>query len=148
MTFSLTLQINFPDLVNSQTFLSQLLSSLTFPVFPDEWSPCSKCCNCLIVLHLYTVRFNIDSVLYDATHAHVSGPFSRIAQVSRYRKYKTSLDFSEARDNEWQRHQLGHVQVCTLLQTDNHVSTPPLSYYRPSCHQTNSIKALKTSSDV
>jgi len=47
--------------------------------------------------------------------------------VSRYQKGKTNLDFTEARDSEWQRHQLGRMQVCTLLQTDNHASTPPLS---------------------
>jgi len=52
-------------------------------------------------------------------------------QVSRYQKGKTNLDFTEARDSEWQWHQLGHVQVCTSLQADNHASTPPLSFYRP-----------------
>jgi len=31
--------------------------------------------------------------------------------------------FTEARDSEWQWHQLGHMQVCTSLQTDNHAST-------------------------
>jgi len=55
--------------------------------------------------------------------------------VSRYQKGKTSQDFAEARDSEWQRHQLGHMQVCTSLQTDNHASTSPLSFflvfYRP-----------------
>jgi len=64
----------------------------------------------------------------------------------RYQKGKTSLDFTEARDSEWQWHQLGHMQVCTLLQTDNHASTPPLSFLQAgctSCHPTNSIKALK-----
>jgi len=48
--------------------------------------------------------------------------------VSRYQKGKTSLDFAEARDSEWQWHQLGHMQVCTSLQTDNHASNPPLSF--------------------
>jgi len=33
--------------------------------------------------------------------------------VSRYQKGKTNLDFTEARDSEWQWHQLGHMQVCT-----------------------------------
>jgi len=51
--------------------------------------------------------------------------------VSRYQKGKTNLDFTEARDIEWQWHQLGHMQVCTSLQTDNHAITPPLSFYRP-----------------
>jgi len=51
--------------------------------------------------------------------------------VSRYQKSKTSLDFTEARDSEWQWHQVGHMQVCISLQTDNHASTPPLSFYTP-----------------
>jgi len=51
--------------------------------------------------------------------------------VSRYQKGKTNLDFTKARDSEWQWHQLEHMQVCTSLQTDNHASTPPLSFYRP-----------------
>jgi len=65
-------------------------------------------------------------------HTHTfNGPFSGTTQVSRYQKGKTNLDFTEARDSEWQWHQLGHVQVCTLLQTDNHTSTPTLCFYRP-----------------
>jgi len=62
------------------------------------------------------------------------------------RKVKTNLDFTEARDSEWQWQQLGHMQVCNWLQTDNHTSTPPLSFLQagcPSCHPTNSVKALK-----
>ena len=50
-------------------------------------------------------------------------------QVSRYQKNKTNLDFTEARDREWQWRQLGHMQVCTSLQTDNHASTPPLGFF-------------------
>jgi len=42
--------------------------------------------------------------------------------VSRYQKGKTNLDFTEARDSEWQWHQLGHMQVCTSLQADNHAT--------------------------
>jgi len=49
--------------------------------------------------------------------------------VSRYQKGKINLDFTEARDSEWQWHQVGHMQVCTSLQTDNHASTPPLSFF-------------------
>jgi len=53
----------------------------------------------------------------------VNGPFSGTTQVSRYQKGKTSLDFTEARDSEWQWHQLGHMQlqVCTSLQQ---ITTP------------------------
>ena len=60
-----------------------------------------------------------------------NGPLSGTTRVSRYEKGKTNLDFTDARDNEWQWHQLGHVKVCTSLQTDNHASTPPLCLYRP-----------------
>jgi len=67
--------------------------------------------------------------------------------VGRYQKGKTNLDFTEAGDSEWQWHQLGHMQASTLLQTDNHASTSPLSFLQagcPSCRPTNSVKALKT----
>jgi len=69
--------------------------------------------------------------------------------VSRYQKGKTNLDFTEARDSEWQWHLLDHMQVCTSLQSDNHASTPPLSFLQagcPSCRPTNSIKVLKATS--
>ena len=66
------------------------------------------------------------------THTHpFNSSLSGTTLVSRYQKGKANLDFTEARDNEWQWHQLGHIQVCTLLQTDNHTSTPTLSFYRP-----------------
>ena len=72
---------------------------------------------------------------YRDTHTHThpfNGPFSGTTWVSRYQKGKTNLDFTEARDSEWQWHQLGHMQVCISLQTDNHASTPPLLFfYRP-----------------
>ena len=89
------------------------------------------------------------------THAHahartraraLNGPLSGTTRVSRYQKGKTNLDFAEARDSEWQWHQLGNMQVCTSLQTDNHASTPPLSFLQagcPSCRPTNSVKVLK-----
>jgi len=54
--------------------------------------------------------------------------------------------YIQARDSEWQWHQLGDMQICTSLQTDNHASTPPLSFLQtgcPSCRPTNRVKALK-----
>jgi len=48
------------------------------------------------------------------THTHpFNGPLSGTTRVSWYQKGKTNLDFTEARDSEWQWHQLGHTQVCT-----------------------------------
>ena len=93
--------------------------------------------------HLQTLSCRL--LYLPCTHP-FNGPFSGTNQVSRYQKGKTNLDFTDARDSEWQWHQLGHMQVCTLLQTDNRASTPPLSFLQvgcPSCRPTNSIKALK-----
>ena len=81
--------------------------------------------------------------IHTHTHTHLMALFSGTTRVSRYQKGETN---TEARDSEWQWHQLGHMQVCTSLQTDNHPSTPPLSFLQagcPSCQPTNSIKALK-----
>jgi len=82
------------------------------------------------------------------SHTHpFNGPFSRTTWVSRYQKGKANLDFTEARDSEQQWYQLDHMQVCTLLQTDNHASTPPLSFfYRLDAlpaTQLTAVKALK-----
>jgi len=79
----------------------------------------------------WNLTFNLKS--HTHTHAHTrahththtfNGPLSGTIRVSRYQKDKTNLDFTEARDSEWQWHQLGHMLVCTSLQTDNHASTP------------------------
>jgi len=59
---------------------------------------------------------------------------------------KTQSRFTGTRDSEWQRHQLGHLQICTLTQTHNHAGITPLSFLQAGCHfchPTNSVKALK-----
>ena len=67
---------------------------------------------------------------YSIVYIHpFNGPLSGTTLVSQYQKGKTNLDFTEARDSEWQWHPLGHMQVSTSLQTDNHASTPPLSFF-------------------
>jgi len=66
--------------------------------------------------------------------------------VSRSQKGKTNLDFTEVTDSEWQWQLLGCLQVCSSLQTDNHATTPSLSFLQagcPSCRPTNSVKAVK-----
>ena len=61
-------------------------------------------------------------------HTHTfNGPFSGTTRVSWYQKGEINLDFTEARDSEWQWYQLGHMQVCTSLQTAPHHSV----FYRP-----------------
>jgi len=56
----------------------------------------------------------------------------KLTHSPTYQKGKTDLDFTQARDSEWQWHQLDRMQVFTSLQTDNHGSNPPLKFfYRP-----------------
>jgi len=49
------------------------------------------------------------------------------AECDRYTKkeVKPIWILLKQETNEWQWHQLGHMKVCTSLQTDNHASTPP-----------------------
>jgi len=104
----------------------------------------------IVSIHLGSISTYPCFILYivskqDHTHP-LNGPLSGTTRVRQYQKGKTNLDFTEARDSEWQWHQLGRMQVCTSLQTDNHASIPPLSFLPagcPSCGPTNSVKALK-----
>ena len=128
------------------SILHNFLDTTTFTVYVTA-------CNlekCLFSENSYKYRQQIlfpSCIDTHTQHTHpFNGPISGTTQVSRYQKGKTNLDFTEARDSEWQWHQLGYMQVCTLLQTDNHASTPPLCFLQAgclSCRPTNSVKALK-----
>jgi len=52
-----------------------------------------------------------------------------------HRAVKIGLDLNVAKDDRvlsWQWRQLDHMQtICTSLQTDNHINTSPLNFYRP-----------------
>ena len=95
------------------------------PVSP---SPC--------VCYSFVDRLMITTLIYLS-----NGPFTGTTQASQYQRGKTNLDFTEARDNEWQWHQLGYMQVCISHQTDNH-TTQFLQAGCPWCCPTNSVKAL------
>ena len=76
----------------------------------------------LLTFHFITSWRNVQYLTHTHTHT-FNGPLSGTTQVSRYQTGITNLDFTGARDSEWQWHQLGHMQVRTSLQTDNHAST-------------------------
>ena len=93
------------------------------------------------------MKVQLESPVMARTHTHpFNGPLSGTTRVSRYQKGETNLDLIWIllkQETEWQWHQLGHMQVCTSLKTDNHTSTPPLSFLQagcPSCRPTNSVK--------
>jgi len=108
--------------------------------------PPRKCSTWLPMRPKKTTATMLETIII-LTHTHpFHGPLSGTTRVSQYQKGQNNLDFTEARDSKWQWHQLGYMQVCISLKTDNHASTPPLSFLQagcPSCHTTNSVKALK-----
>jgi len=78
--------------------------------------------------------------------SHIAAFVAYFNEVHISHIFPHKLTFLSARDSEWQWHQLGYMQVCTLLQTGNYVSTLPLSFLQagcPFCRQTNSVKVLK-----
>ena len=116
-------------------------------------SNCGRRAFCFAGPHVWNsllehIRQSASIAAFKRSHTHpFNGSLSGTTQVSRYQKGKTNLDFTGARDSGWQWHQLGYMQVCTSLQTDNSTSTPPLLCFLqagcPSCRPTNSVKALK-----
>jgi len=73
--------------------------------------------------------------------------FPGTTSESQHQKDKPFWILLEQEMMGWQWHHLDHMQIiCTLLKTDNHASTSPLSFLQsgcPSCHPTNSVKTLK-----
>ena len=53
------------------------------------------------MLRLFTLFDVWYSYIYTHTHP-FDGPLSGTTRVGRYQKGKTNLDFTEARDSEWQ----------------------------------------------
>ena len=88
----------------------------------------TPCLSVALCLNLSVAKIQICITQHTHTHP-FNGPFSGTTWVSRYQKGKTNLDFTEARDSECQWHQLGHMQVCIFLQSDNHASTPLLKFF-------------------
>jgi len=57
-------------------------------------------------------------------HPFTAGPFPGTTRVSRYQKGKTNLNFTEARDIEWQWHQLyASLHLASDRQPRHHLTT-------------------------
>ena len=80
------------------------------------------------------------------THTHLMALCLALPGSAGTREVKPIWILLKLRDGEWQWYQLGYMQLCTLLQTDNHASTSPLSFLQagcPSCRPANIVKAVK-----
>ena len=136
--------------VSSPSQLQGITAPLPLPNCTAWWGACvwTTCPRMAFTSGLqYIMLRYTNNMSVNHTHTHpFNGPLSGTTQVSRNQKGKTNLDFTGARDSERQSYQLGHMQVCTSLQTDNHASTSLLVFLQarcPSCRPTNSVKALK-----
>ena len=68
-------------------------------------------------------RTTVDKHTHTHPHPHsFNGPLSGTTRVSRYQKGKTSMDFTEARDSEWQWHQLG--AICKSAPRSRQITMP------------------------
>jgi len=88
--------------------------------------------NVIVLLFCIIVsRFSCHGMSHTIYTHPFNGPLSGTTCVGQYQKGKPIWILLK-QDSEWQWHQLGHMQDCTSLQTDNHASTPPLNFfYRP-----------------
>jgi len=80
--------------------------------------------SCFANIHVIHAKLNIYNYYYYIL-------FSRTTWVSQHQKGKQFWILLEREMMGWQWHQLDHMQIiCILLQTDNHASTSPLSFYK------------------
>ena len=80
--------------------------------------------SCFANIHVTHAKLNIYNYYYYIL-------FSRTTWVSQHQKGKQFWILLEQEMMGWQWHQLDHMQIiCILLQTDNHASTSPLSFYK------------------
>jgi len=78
-------------------------------------------CDCFLVQGM-SRNFKVLGEKLSLSHTHLfNGSLSRTTRVSQYQKGKTNLDFTGARDSEWQWHQLG---MCKSAPRSRQVTTP------------------------
>ena len=97
---------------------------------------CSYLCACIVTLctKQHTHPFN--------------GPFSGTTWVYQYQKGITNLNFTEARDSEWQCHCPTYSwAICKSVPHSRQITQHPTTQFLlakcPSCCPTNSVKALE-----
>jgi len=95
---------------NSHEYIFALLGAMCNGASVATVNPTYTACELAQMKLLYAIV----TYTHTPTHTHpFNGAFSRTTQVSRYQKGKTNLDFTEARESEWQWHQLGHMHTHT-----------------------------------
>ena len=96
------------------------------------------------------IQISFTEYLRYCTHTHkhtLNGTFSGSIEVSRYQEGETDLDFTQARDSEWEWHQMSYI--CKFAPSYRQITMPAPHYSVflqarcPFCCPTNRVKALK-----
>ena len=88
----------------------------------------------LLLLYRQGSDTRLDTLKHTRAHTHThtfNGPFSRTTRVCWYQKGKTNRDFTEARDSEWQWHQLGHIKSAPRSRQITMPAPHHSVFYRP-----------------
>ena len=102
--------------------ICNIIQCLTHIKYKHIFTFLQNVCNFTVALHITKTAVTHWNATHARTHAHLTA-FSMTTQVSWYQKGKTNLDFTEARDSEWQWHQLGH---CKSAPCSRQTTTPAL----------------------
>jgi len=113
-----------------------------------------ECCNALEVTHTHA-RTRTHTHTHTCTHTHTfngplsgtihththpfNGPLSGTTRVSQYQKGKTNLDFTKARDNQWQWHQLA---TCKSAPSSRQITMP--APHHSVFYRTDALPAAKS----
>jgi len=65
------------------------------------------------------------------TYMYILRPSGLCLGLPGWADTRTNLDYTEARDSEWQWHELGHMQICTSSQTDYMPAPHHSVFYSP-----------------
>ena len=114
------------------------------------WTTCPRCCyspshksDALATTHTQTQSFDGSSGFCPGLHEWASS--RKVKPIWIY--WNITLHYIVkflTRDSERQWHLLGHIQICTAPQADNHANIQIfLQAGCPSCRPTNNVKALK-----
>jgi len=77
--------------------------------------------NCSLILEILSPDFTPVKAVINKSHVY--------GLLTSTREVKPIWILLKQRVSEWQWYLLGHMQLCTSLQIDNHASTPPLSFF-------------------
>jgi len=107
------------DVADSQFSFEFMPWYVTIVLYKTK-SVCVFVCVSLLLMRGHIFLLISTRVVNGYTYIHTD--LWTLSGITRVSRYQNQSGFYKARDSEWQKHQLGHMQICTSPQTDNHAS--------------------------